>query len=140
MKKQHLKLSQTEQQELKQLIAKGEMPARIYKRVTGLLALNQGATLEAVAELVGVTNDTVRAWGKRYQAEGIAGLSDKPRSGRPIEIDGQQRAQITALACSEAPSGYSAWTLRLLAEKVVEAGYCERISHTQVGTILKKTK
>lgn len=96
--------------------------------------------MEAVAELLDVTNDTVRAWRKRYQAEGIAGLSDKPRAGRPVKIDGQQRAQITALACSKAPTGYSEWSLRLLAEKVVELGYCESISHTQVGNILKKTR
>jgi putative transposase len=140
MNKQHIQLSETQQQELEQLIGKGEMPVRLFKRATGLLALNRGETLERVATLLGVSNDTVRAWRNRYQAEGLKGLNDKPRSGRPIEIDGLQRAQITALACSEAPVGHSDWTLRLLAEKVVEAGYCEHISHTQVGTILKKTK
>lgn len=140
MKKQHLQLTETERQELEQLLSKGKLPARIFKRATGLLALDRGETLEAVAKLVGVTNDTVRAWRKRYQAAGIKGLSDKPRSGRPIEIDGQQRAQITALACSKAPTGYSDWSLRLLAEKVVELGYCDQISHTQVGHILKKTR
>ncbi len=139
MKKQHLKLSDAERQELEKLLVKGELSVRIFKRATGLLALNRGETLETVAKLVGVTNDTVRAWRKRYQADGIAGLSDKPRSGRPIKIDGQQRAQVTALACSEAPTGHSTWTLRLLAEKVIELGYCEQISHTQVGNILKKT-
>ena len=140
MKKQHIQLTDTEKEEIEQFIAKGEMPARLFKRATGLLALNRGDSLEAVASLLGVTNDTVRAWRNRYQAEGLKGLSDKPRSGRPIEIDGLQRAQITALACSEAPTGHSDWTLRLLAEKVVEAGYCEHISHTQVSTILKKTR
>lgn len=140
MKKQHIKLSETEQQELEELLAKGTLPARLFKRATALLALNRGATLEAAAEQVSVTNDTVREWRKRYQAQGIAGLQDQPRCGRPIEISGQQRAQITALACSEAPAGYSRWSLRLLAEKVVELGYCEEISHTQVGHILKKTR
>jgi len=140
MNKQHLQLTTTEKEAIEQLISKGEMPVRLFKRATGLLALNRGETLETVATLLGVSNDTVRAWRNRYQAEGLKGLSDKPRSGRPIEIDGLQRAQITALACSEAPPGHSDWTLRLLAEKVVEAGYCEHISHTQVGTILKKTK
>ena len=139
MKKQHIILSEPQQQELEQLLATGKLPARLFKRATAILALHRGETLEAVAALVHVTNDTVRAWRKRYQAEGIAGLHDKPRSGRPIEIDGVQRAQITALACTQAPTGYSDWSLRLLAAKVVEAGYCEHISHTQVGTILKKT-
>jgi hypothetical protein len=66
-------------------------------------------------------------------------LQDQPRSGRPIEIDGSQRAKITALACSDPPDGYAKWNLRLLADKVVELGYCDRISHTKVATILKKT-
>jgi len=47
-------------------------------------------------------------------------LQDKPRSGRPIEIDGQQRAKVTALACSDAPEGHGRWTLRLLADKAIE--------------------
>ncbi len=138
MKKQHITLSKTQQQELERLLAKGKLPARLFKRATAILALNRGDTLEAVATLVHVTNDTVREWRKRYQADGLAGLQDHPRSGRPIEIDGLQRAQITALACTQAPSGHSDWSLRLLAAKVVEVGYCEHISHTQVGTILKR--
>jgi hypothetical protein len=43
------------------------------------------------------------------------------------------------LACSDAPEGHDRWTLRLLADKVVEAGFCDTISHTMVGNILKKT-
>jgi hypothetical protein len=62
-----------------------------------------------------------------------------PRAGRPIEIDGTQRAKITALACSQAPTGHAKWGLRLLADKVIELGYCEKISHTQVRNILAKT-
>ncbi len=139
MKKQHITLSKTQQQELEDLLAKGTLPARIFKRATGILALNRGETLEAVAALMHVTNDTVREWRKNYQANGIAGLQDQPRSGRPVAIDGVQRAHITALACTPAPTGHSTWSLRLLAAKVVEVGYCEHISHTQVGTILKKT-
>ncbi len=56
-----------------------------------------------------------------------------------LDIDGAQRAKITALACSDAPAGHARWSLRLLAEKVVEAGFCDTISHTMVGNVLKKT-
>jgi putative transposase len=56
-----------------------------------------------------------------------------------LVIDGLQRAKITALACSEAPEGHSQWSLRLLADKIVELAYCEHISHSEVGIILKKT-
>ena len=65
-------------------------------------------------------------------------LTDKPRPGRPIEIDGGQRAKVTALACSDAPTGHARWTLRLLATRAVDLNYCQHLSHTQVREILKK--
>lgn len=140
MQKQHIQLNETKRTELQALQKTKELPSRSFKRATAILALDQGRTFESVAELVGVTNDSVRAWLKRYVEKGIAGLQDEPRSGRPIKFDGKQRAQITALACSKEPDGYSDWNYRLLADKVVELGFCESISHTQVRTILKKTK
>jgi transposase len=103
------------------------------------LELDRGKTLQAVAETLGVSYVTVAAWREKYQAQGVQCLEDAPRSGRPIEIDGGQRAKITALACSEAPGGHARWSLRLLADKVVELGYCKRISHVPVDKILKKT-
>lgn len=66
-------------------------------------------------------------------------MKDEARSGRPVEIDGKQRAKITALACSNPPEGHGQWILRLLAERSVELGYVEEISHTKVRHILKKT-
>jgi putative transposase len=81
----------------------------------------------------------VGSWAKRYSEEHLQMLHEKPRSGRPIEIDGRQRAKITALACSQPPTGHSRWNLRLLADKAVELDYCDHISHTQVSQILQKT-
>ena len=54
-------------------------------------------------------------------------------------LDGEGEAHLIALACSEPPEGYARWHLRLLADKAVELGYCEAISHTEVANILKKT-
>ena len=79
------------------------------------------------------------SWASEYKESGLQVLEDQLRSGRPIEIDGNQRAKITALACSTPPEGYAQWSLRLLAEKAVELDYCEHVSHTEVGQILKKT-
>lgn len=140
MKRPHLQLTETERKELEQLVAKGEMRVRELKRALGLLALDRGETLESVAAHQQVTNDTVAAWRNRYKRDGLQGLHDRPRTGRPVQIDGTQRAKITALACSEPPVGHARWTLRLLADKVVELGYSESISHTMVKQILKKTK
>lgn len=139
MEKQHLKLKSKDRENLTTLISKGKLPAKLFKRATGLLELDRGKTLQAVAATLGVAYITVAAWRDKYQAGGLKFLQDKPRSGRPTVIDGIQRAKITALACSPAPEGRARWDLRLLADKVVELGYCEEISYTHVRTILKKT-
>jgi len=142
--KGHVTLSQAEVKYLEGVLAKGRTSAKTFKRATALLELNRCKTLEEVSETLGVVNRTVARLRDSYVSQGIACLSDAPRSGRPIKIDGMQRAKITALACSDAPTGYARWTLRLLANKVVELGYVgvdggETISHTQIGNILKKT-
>ena len=80
----------------------------------------------------------VQAWGKKYKLEGLGFLEDKPRSGRPIGISGADRAKITAIACSTPPDGRARWSLRLLADKLVELEIVESISFKQVGNILKK--
>ena len=140
MKKQHVTLSDTDCAQLESLLAKGSLQARAFKRATGLLELARSKTLQAVATTLGVDYNTVARWRDNYQAQGLACLQEAARSGRPIVIDGTQRAQLTALACSSPPTGRAEWSLRLLADKVVELGYGDSISHTQVGNILKKTK
>lgn len=139
MGKQPFELSQTDRQYLEDFLGKGQMSARQFKRATGLLELDRGKRANAVSQTLGVTRETVSSWANRYQQDGLQMLHDKPRSGRPIEIDGVQRAKITALACSDPPTGHSRWNLRLLADKAVELNCCEHVSHSQVNQILKKT-
>ena len=103
-----------------------------------LLELNKGKTYTAVSDLLDVGANTLSTLAKKYKAEGLACLDDKPRSGRPATISGNARAKVTALACSQPPEGYGRWSLRLLAEKVVQLEYLDQISHTQVSRILKK--
>lgn len=139
MKKEHVKLSEVDRQYLSNLTRKGQQRAKVYKRALALLELDRGQTYGQVAELLGTTLQTVSKWAQKYRTDGLRCLEDQPRSGRPIEIDGKVRAQITALACSEPPEGYGQWSLRLLAGKAVELMYCEHISHNTVKDILKKT-
>lgn len=139
MKKQHVELSQSDEAQLEKILSKGSLKVRTYKRATALLELNRGKTFGTVAQTLGVTYQSISQLAKRYAQEGLTCLEDKPRSGRPVEINGLQRAQITALACSEAPEGHAKWSLRLLANRVVELGWCEHISYREVGNILKKT-
>lgn len=139
MKKQHVQLAPTDRAYLEMLIRQGQQTARIYCRALALLELDRGQTYTAVSKTLQVTIPTISNWAAQYAANGLKALYDKPRKGRPVEIDGTQRAKVTALACSEAPEGYERWNLRLLANKAVELGYCEHISHTEVADILKKT-
>lgn len=139
MNKQHIQLSPIDREYLEALISKGELKAKTYRRALSLLELDRGQTYSAVSKTVKMTIGTVSTLANQYRENGLQALYDRPRSGRPVKIDGEQRAKITALACSTPPEGYAEWSLRLLADKVVELDFCEQISHTHVRTILKKT-
>ena len=76
-----------------------------------------------------------------YCAKGLeATINRKKRETPPVpaKVTGEVEAHVVALACSEPPEGYSKWTLRLLADKTVELGYIDSISHVTISTILKK--
>lgn len=139
MKKEHVSLSEADRTYLQNLIKKGSLPAKTFKRATALLELDRGRTFTEVAAIVGVVIQTVSTWAQKYQDSGLELLTDKPRVGRPTVIDGLQRAKITALACSDPPKGYDKWSLRLLADKAVELELVESISYGEVRLILKKT-
>lgn len=139
MNKNHITLSDNDRSTLERLLSAGTLSARKFKRATALLELDRGKTLVQVAATLSVSYPTVSTWRDAYNATGLHCLDDAPRSGRPIEIDGMQRAKITALACSDAPEGHARWSLRLLAEKAVESGLCDHVSHAFVGDVLKKT-
>jgi transposase len=137
--KQHLQLTDAEVNALTALVSGGHLSAKVFRRATALLELARGKSLVDVARTLNTTNQTVAAWRDNYRVRGLDALQDQPRSGRPVVIDGQQRAKITALACSTPPPGHARWSLRLLADKAVELEYCEHLSHNAVKEILKKT-
>jgi hypothetical protein len=88
-----------------------------------------------------ITRPTVNRTRKRYCEEGLdSAINDKPRSGAPPKIDGTIEAQVTLLACSKPPEGKSTWTLKLLADKIVEMEVVESISAMTIQRILKKAK
>lgn len=139
MKKEHVHLSETDRTYLEKLIKTGSLPAKTFKRALALLELDRGQTYTESAQIVGVVKQTTSTWAQKYKESGLEFLTDKPRSGRPIVIDGLQRAKITALACSDPPDGYERWSLRLLADKAVELEIVDSISYGEVRLILKKT-
>jgi transposase len=87
-----------------------------------------------------VSKATVYNIRRRYCTEGLqAALNDKPRPGAPKKLDGRGEARFTAIACSDPPLGRQRWTLRLLADKLVELELVDGISPATVRTLLKKT-
>ena len=137
---QPVTLSSNETRSLKTLLTRGTTSARTLSRARILDLLHRQKQPTSIAALLQVSPQTVFNIKRRYLKGGLqAALYDQPRSGRPIEISGTQRAKITALACSTPPEGRARWTLRLLADKAVELGHCPRLSHTKARQILKKT-
>ncbi|MEE9430804.1 MAG: helix-turn-helix domain-containing protein [Melioribacteraceae bacterium] len=138
MKKEHVKLQEADFEYLKGLLSKGTLKVRKQNRARGLIELHKGKTYSEVSSLLNISYPTVLSWASKYKSDGLIFLDDKPRSGRPIGLSGEDRAKITAIACSEPPEGYARWSLRLLADKLVELEIVETISFKQVGNILKK--
>jgi transposase len=140
-----VRLKVEERAELNRLTLSGKIAVRKLNRVKILLLADENhvkgnQTDQAIAEKLEIGQATVERVRRNYAEKGIkAALTEKARSGRPPEIDGEVRAKITALACSTAPEGYARWTLRLLADKVVELEYFDTISYETVREILKKT-
>ena len=138
MQKEHVKLSSQEEEQLKIMLSKGSLQVKTSKRILSLLELNKGQTYKDVSSIVHLCERTLRRLVKVYKKSGLACLKEKKRPGRPIKLESKAKNQLILLSCSEAPEGYAQWSLRLLADKMVELNYCTSISHTLVGNILKK--
>jgi len=98
-------------------------------------------TVGDTATALGVTNRTIEHLKKRFVEEGLdVALKRKPREKPPREVkfDGPFEARLIALACSDVPEGHRRWTVRLLAEKVVELNIAPSASHMSVQRVLKK--
>lgn len=138
-----VKLSAEQRSHLENMIGSGRESARVLYRVRILLLSDRSFRQREdtdVAEAVMVSAGTVRRVRKEFALHGLeSAIYDKPRPGAVPKITGDVEAKITMLACSDAPEGQARWTLRLIADKVVELGYVDSISHTAVADRLKKT-
>lgn len=136
-----IKLKKSEKTALNKIIKKGNINAREYTRARVLLLSSEGEPPLFVAKALSITKKTIQNIKERFLEGGLErALYDLPRSGQPTKFNGKHRANITALACTDAPEGYAKWSLTLLADKAVELGIVDEISRAQVGRILKKTK
>lgn len=138
-------LSAKQRKRLKALSQRGQVSARKLARAHILLLADQNRPQGAmndnqIHQILNVSQATVIRVRKKFATCGLeAAIEELSRCGRPLTFDGYQRAQVTALACSTPPEGQSQWSLRLLADQLVELGVVEAISHETVGVILKKT-
>lgn len=142
-KRKHINLTEEERKELETLIKTGEQANRVNTRARVLLLLDRSRGKERkiseVMDTAMVSQGTVANVKKRYFEGGLArALYDLPRPGAKPIIDGSTEAHLIALACSDPPAGYARWTLRLLADRLVELEIVEAISYVTVGSTLKK--
>ena len=133
-------LPAADQSALEHFTRTGRRSVRSVRRAQALLALATGIGQQAAGQAAGLSRQAVSQLRRRYEEAGWQlALTEAPRSGTPPRFDGPQRAAVTALACTPAPTGHSRWTLRLLADRAVELGLVDTISHETVSQVLKKT-
>lgn len=133
-------LTDDERTRLRTLLRRGTASARRLTRARILLTADQDRTDVEVAEAVGVGTATVHRIRQRCVEDGLeAALGERRRKGAAPKFSAKQHAHVIALACSDAPAGRARWTLRLLADRVVELGLVERCSYETIRRTLKKT-
>ena len=135
----HVNLTPEERQELLEMTSKGRINARKMKRAQVLLKADEGQKDEDIMAAVGVSRPMVERTRKRLVEGGLnKALNEDPRPGAKRKLDGHAEAYLVALTCSEPPDDHDHWTLRLLADKLVELGMVDGISHEAVRQTLKK--
>lgn len=147
MKKYKVTLTQQEREDLEAISSKGKHAAQTVLNALILLACDEGAYQkersinQTISQVLNVSMKTIDRVKKRFVEEGLdAVLTRKPANrSMPKKADGDFEAHLIALSCSEPPEGYHRWSLRLLADKVVELNYVDQISHETVRQVLKKT-
>jgi transposase len=146
MKLYRVKLTPDERAQLAELLSKGKAAARTLTHARILLKADEGVagprlSDEAIADALDVNRSTVERVRIRCVEEGFeAALRPRPsRQVHPRKLDGGQEARLVTLACSPAPNGRGRWSLRLLADKLVELEIVDDISHETVRQTLKKT-
>ena len=146
MKKYIIVLTEKERKDLSDLTFKGKQRSQKVLNALILLACDEGvhqterSTNEEIARVLHISLRKIDRVKKRFVEEGMeASLDRKIRNHLYAKkTDGDFEAHLVALSCSEPPEGFARWSLRLLADKVVELNYIDSISHETVRRVLKK--
>ena len=146
MIKYKVTLSEEERAELETLVGKGIHNVSKFKDALILLNCDEGNNARkypnrVISDVAKVSMKTIDRVKKKFVEEGFDAVMHPGKSKRKYvkKFDGELEAHLVALCCSDAPSGYAKWSLRLLADKMVELQYVDEISHESIRQILKKT-
>jgi hypothetical protein len=144
MIKYRVHLTTTEREELKKLVSKGKSKARAIGKANVLLASDESKERQSetvLSQAYHCSIKTVERIRREFCERGMAIFAPQPRKTRSDKkIDGTVEAHILAVSCSEPPAGQSRWKLQSIADRVVELGVIEQLSHTSVATVLKKMR
>ena len=144
-KKYIVRLTEEERTELKSLVHTGKVAA--HKRLHAEILLKADVSDlggkwqdKQISETYDISTRTVERVRERLVKEGLDSALNRAKSKRVKSrvIDGENEAHLVALTCSDAPEGYSRWTLRLLGQRMVDLGYVESVSHETIRQTLKK--
>jgi transposase len=138
-------LTKAEQEELQKIVSKGSHKSQ--KVLNALILLNcdvsegKKYSNEQISDILKISMRKIDRVKERFVEEGLEiALEGHPKEREYTrKADGDLEARLIALSCSEAPSGFSRWSLRMLADKVVELQYVDKISYETVRRVLKKT-
>ena len=148
MKRYTVTLEEQEREELSRITRKGSHQSQ--KVVNALILLNcdegpfneRRVRGEDIAEILRISARKVDRVKKRFVEEGMGAALGGRQGRRPAYVrkaDGDFEARLVALSCGNPPEGHAQWSLRLLADRVVELGYVDSVSHETVRRVLKKT-
>jgi len=143
-----IKLKKPEVEELYRIINKGKHSTLAYRSAYILLNCDKGdyskdkmITNAEICRILKVGDRTIDRVKKKFIEEGFEGVLERHPSSQNCvkKMDGDLEAKLVTLCCSKPPEGYAKWSLRLLADKIVELKYIDYISHVTVRNALKKT-
>ena len=143
-----IKLSKLEVEDLNKVINKGSHTSQAFRSAYILLNCDKGEFSEnaeiknaEICKILKVGERTIDRVKKKFIEEGFESVLERRPSVQNYtkKVDGDIEAKLVSLCCSEPPEGFAKWSLRLLADKMVELNYIDYISHVSVGEVLKKT-
>jgi transposase len=140
-------LTSTEREQLKTIMNKGKHSSQQFRNACILLNCDVGKygepfSNDQIARMLQITSKTVERVKQRFIEEGFEACVERKvyPEIKELKTDGDFEAHLIALSCSKAPAGRSRWSLRLLADKMVELQFAESVSHETIRQVLKKTK